>query len=41
MTFLQAGRAKRHRMIAHFDADVTSSHFMRDGGSGAGTEEAI
>lgn len=31
----------RDGMFAHFDADITAAHFVRDGGSGAGAEERI
>jgi hypothetical protein len=28
-------------LFAHFNADVAAAHFVRDGGCGAGTEEAV
>ena len=38
---LQARQAVRGGVLAHFDADPAPAHLVRDGGRGAGAEEAV
>src|SRR6185312_9929499 len=39
--FHETRLAMRARVLAHFDADPASAHLVRDGGGGAGAEEAV
>ena len=39
--FVQPRRAMADGMVAHLDADISPSHFVRDGGRRAGTEERV
>ncbi|WP_297221212.1 hypothetical protein [Thermomonas sp.] len=37
----QSRQAMRARVRAHLDADIAAAHLVRDGGRGAGAEEAV